>query len=88
MSWTWVPRREGSPIACCSGAPGRLPVWMWAAHNSIPRSSGDPRVTNLERINARNLKPGDLPRDAYDLIVIDVSFISLRNDSSAGLGAS
>jgi 23S rRNA (cytidine1920-2'-O)/16S rRNA (cytidine1409-2'-O)-methyltransferase len=35
-------------------------------------------VTNLERINARNLKPGDLPLDAYDLIVVDVSFISLR----------
>ncbi len=43
-----------------------------------PRIAGDPRVTNLERINARDLKPDDLPRDAYDLIVIDVSFISLR----------
>jgi len=43
-----------------------------------PRIAGDSRVTNLERINARNLKMGDLPRDAYDLIVIDVSFISLR----------
>jgi 23S rRNA (cytidine1920-2'-O)/16S rRNA (cytidine1409-2'-O)-methyltransferase len=43
-----------------------------------PKLAGDPRVTNLERINARNLKTGDLPRDAYDLIVVDVSFISLR----------
>jgi 23S rRNA (cytidine1920-2'-O)/16S rRNA (cytidine1409-2'-O)-methyltransferase len=43
-----------------------------------PRIAGDPRVTNLEQINARNLKPGDLPRDRYDLIAIDVSFISLR----------
>jgi 23S rRNA (cytidine1920-2'-O)/16S rRNA (cytidine1409-2'-O)-methyltransferase len=43
-----------------------------------PRIASDPRVTNLERINARNLKLGDLPFDAYDLIVIDVSFISLR----------
>ncbi len=38
----------------------------------------DPRVTNLEKVNARHLKPGDLPLATYDLIVIDVSFISLR----------
>lgn len=38
----------------------------------------DPRVTNLEKTNARHLKPGDLPRATYELIVIDVSFISLR----------
>ncbi|HEY5551183.1 MAG TPA: TlyA family RNA methyltransferase [Opitutaceae bacterium] len=38
----------------------------------------DPRVTSFERLNARNLKPGDLPRDCYDAIVVDVSFISLR----------
>ncbi len=38
----------------------------------------DPRVTNLEQINARNLGPGDLPRDHYNVIVVDVSFISLR----------
>lgn len=44
-----------------------------------PKLLGDERVTNLERVNARHLKPGDLPRDQYDLIVIDVSFISLRS---------
>jgi 23S rRNA (cytidine1920-2'-O)/16S rRNA (cytidine1409-2'-O)-methyltransferase len=38
----------------------------------------DPRVTNLEKVNARNLKPGDLPRDAFDAVVMDLSFISLR----------
>ena len=43
-----------------------------------PRLAVEPRVTNLEQINARNLKMGDLPYDAYDLIVIDVSFISLK----------
>jgi 23S rRNA (cytidine1920-2'-O)/16S rRNA (cytidine1409-2'-O)-methyltransferase len=37
---------------------------------------GDPRVTVLERVNARTLEPGMLPF-APDLIVIDVSFISL-----------
>lgn len=38
----------------------------------------DPRVSNLEQINARHLRPEDLPRPAYPLIVIDVSFISLK----------
>lgn len=38
----------------------------------------DPRITNLEQVNARHLKPGDLPRDAFDLAVMDLSFISLR----------
>ncbi len=39
----------------------------------------DPRVTNLEKVNARRLKPGDLPRRDYDVIVMDLSFISLRS---------
>ena len=38
----------------------------------------DPRVTNLEKLNARHLAPADLPRAAYDAVVIDVSFISLK----------
>ncbi len=38
----------------------------------------DPRVTSLEKMNARYLKAEDLPRPQYDLIVIDLSFISLR----------
>jgi 23S rRNA (cytidine1920-2'-O)/16S rRNA (cytidine1409-2'-O)-methyltransferase len=37
----------------------------------------DPRVTLYERINARYLKPSDIPEQA-DLAVIDVSFISLK----------
>ena len=37
---------------------------------------GDERVTVLERLNARRLAPGDLPY-APDLLVADVSFISL-----------
>jgi len=36
----------------------------------------DPRVQSLERTNARALEPGMLPEPA-DLVVIDVSFISL-----------
>jgi len=38
----------------------------------------DPRVTNLEKVNARYLEPHDLPRSEFDAIVMDVSFISLK----------
>jgi len=40
------------------------------------RLRGDPRVTVIERRNARTLRPEELPY-APDLIVVDVSFISL-----------
>jgi 23S rRNA (cytidine1920-2'-O)/16S rRNA (cytidine1409-2'-O)-methyltransferase len=46
----------------------------------------DPRVTVVERSNARSLAPGDLPF-APDLIVADVSFISLRKVLPAVLAA-
>jgi len=39
----------------------------------------DPRVTNLEKINARNLRAADLPRPQFDAVVMDLSFISLRS---------
>jgi len=42
------------------------------------RLRADPRVTNLEKTNARDLRPGDLPRAAYDGAVMDLSFISLK----------
>ncbi|MFI5356766.1 MAG: TlyA family RNA methyltransferase [Opitutales bacterium] len=42
------------------------------------RLRADPRVTNLEKINARHLQPGDLPRDQFGAVVMDVSFISLK----------
>jgi 23S rRNA (cytidine1920-2'-O)/16S rRNA (cytidine1409-2'-O)-methyltransferase len=40
------------------------------------RLRNDPRVVVMERMNARNLAPGDLPEPA-GLVTIDVSFISL-----------
>lgn len=43
-------------------------------HNKLIQ---DERVTNIEKTNARHMKPGDLPRDNYPIIVTDVSFISL-----------
>jgi 23S rRNA (cytidine1920-2'-O)/16S rRNA (cytidine1409-2'-O)-methyltransferase len=46
----------------------------------------DPRVTVVERTNARSLEPADLPW-APDLIVVDVSFISLGKVLPAVLAA-
>ncbi len=37
----------------------------------------DPRVDVRERVNARNLSPGDFD-ERFDLVVVDVSFISLE----------
>ena len=45
-------------------------------HDKLRRDS---RVTNLEKTNARHLLPGALPRPSYDVIVMDLSFISLKN---------
>ncbi|HEX2101007.1 MAG TPA: TlyA family RNA methyltransferase [Candidatus Synoicihabitans sp.] len=38
----------------------------------------DPRVANLEQINARHLTADQLPRREFDAVVMDLSFISLR----------
>lgn len=45
----------------------------------------DPRVTVIERVNARALEPADLPF-APDLVTVDVSFISLRKVLPAIVG--
>ena len=42
------------------------------------RIRNDPRVVVIERFNARHLAPADLP-GRVDVVVIDVSFISLRH---------
>jgi 23S rRNA (cytidine1920-2'-O)/16S rRNA (cytidine1409-2'-O)-methyltransferase len=41
------------------------------------RVRSDPRVTALEGVNARSLTAAQLPRASYDLVVADLSFISL-----------
>ena len=42
-----------------------------------PRLRDDPRVTALEGVNARQLDANALPRPRFDLVVADLSFISL-----------
>ena len=45
----------------------------------VPEIASDPRVQSREGVNARFLSPADFPRpfEPFDLIVADVSFISL-----------
>lgn len=43
-----------------------------------PRIADDPRIKNLERLNARDLSAGDLDGERPAFVVSDVSFISLR----------
>jgi len=53
-------------------------VALDVGHGQIDwRLRNDPRVVVIEGYNARHLRPQDLPGPA-DLVVIDVSFISLR----------
>ena len=43
-----------------------------------PRLLSDPRVTNLEGLNARYLEPDDYDDQPFDFLVSDVSFISKK----------
>jgi len=56
-------------VTCVDVGTGQL-------HDKLRR---DPRVTSLEKLNARHLTPGDLPRASYDAVVMDLSFISLKS---------
>jgi 23S rRNA (cytidine1920-2'-O)/16S rRNA (cytidine1409-2'-O)-methyltransferase len=67
-------RRGAAHIVCVDVAYGQLD---WGLRT-------DPRVTVIERRNARSLSAGELPY-APDLIVIDVSFISLAKVLPAAL---
>jgi 23S rRNA (cytidine1920-2'-O)/16S rRNA (cytidine1409-2'-O)-methyltransferase len=60
-------RRGAAHVTCVDVAYGQLD---WGLRN-------DPRVTVIERRNARSLSADELPY-APDLIVVDVSFISLQ----------
>jgi 23S rRNA (cytidine1920-2'-O)/16S rRNA (cytidine1409-2'-O)-methyltransferase len=59
----------------------RLVVALDVGHGQLDwRLRNDPRVVVLEHVNARTVTPSQLPADPvrYDLITIDVSFISVR----------
>jgi 23S rRNA (cytidine1920-2'-O)/16S rRNA (cytidine1409-2'-O)-methyltransferase len=59
----------------------RLVVALDVGHGQLDWTiRTDPRVVVLERINARTLQPDQLPAGArdFDIITVDVSFISLR----------
>jgi 23S rRNA (cytidine1920-2'-O)/16S rRNA (cytidine1409-2'-O)-methyltransferase len=43
------------------------------------RLRADPRVTNIERLNARSVRASDLPRASFGAVLMDLSFISLRS---------
>ena len=63
---------------CLLAAGARSVIALDVAYGQLSwRLRGDDRVTVIERTNARDLSPALLPY-APDLIVIDVSFISLR----------
>ena len=70
------PRRAVSATASCSAAPLGSPLLDVAFGQLDLRLREDPRVTTIERFNARTLGPADLPFPP-ELITVDVSFISL-----------
>ena len=43
-----------------------------------PKLRTDTRVSNLEKVNARHIASAELPRREFDVIVMDLSFISLK----------
>jgi 23S rRNA (cytidine1920-2'-O)/16S rRNA (cytidine1409-2'-O)-methyltransferase len=51
-----------------------------------PSLAGDPRVTSIEGLNARELTAADLAGRAPDVLVSDVSFISLKLALPSALG--
>ena len=60
-------QRGAADVACVDVGHGQL-------HAKL---RNDKRVANLEKINARELEKISLPREIYEVVVIDVSFISL-----------
>ncbi|HET9646098.1 MAG TPA: TlyA family RNA methyltransferase [Burkholderiaceae bacterium] len=63
-------------VLIASGA--RHVVGVDVGHGQLlQRLRGDPRITALEGLNARDLRAEALPFPCYDLIVGDLSFISL-----------
>ena len=66
-----------SPTCCCSAAPRAWSPSTSVTGRSTGRCATIPRVVVIEHFNARRLSAADLP-GPVDIVVIDVSFISLR----------
>jgi len=63
---------------CLLGRGASMVVAVDVGHGQFDASlRGDPRVEVLERTNIRTLVPGDVGGEAFDLLVADLSFISL-----------
>lgn len=61
-------QRDADHVTCVDVGHGQL----------HPRLQGNARVHSIEGINARDLDAASLPHPHYDIVVIDVSFISLK----------
>ena len=61
-------KRGAQSVTCLDVGKGQL-------HGSL---RSDPRIHNIEKINARYLSSEDLPLPSYQRVVMDLSFISLR----------
>ncbi len=69
-------------------AGARRVIALDVGHGQLhPRLSGDRRVLNLEGLNARDLDPGLLAREAVTRLVSDVSFISVTKALDPALRA-
>lgn len=60
-------QRGASEVTCVDVGHGQL-------HPSL---QADPRVINIEKLNARDINSSSLPHETYPRIVMDLSFISL-----------
>ena len=70
-------RPAASPTCCCSAARGRSSRSTSATGSSTGGCAPTPASSCCEHVNARHLTPDDLP-GPFDVVTIDVSFISLR----------
>ena len=77
VPWTRAPRPGGSPTSCCAGArPHVLAVDVGYGQLAWSLQT-DERVTVIDRTNLRAPRPSRTCRTAPDLVVGDLSFISL-----------
>ena len=73
-----VGQSTGGFTDCLLQAGAARVVGVDVGHGQLhPRLRSDARVTGLEGVNARKLAEASLPERHFDLIVADVSFISL-----------